>query len=97
MNNFAPKPPDYLDFVPGYEYYEERNKVWDNLPADVKERLQHRGIRSIPEGVALRKYSPEGNKIATGRDDVITIGDANRIILQNLRRSGFSLTPDDRQ
>jgi nitroreductase len=78
-------------------FYEERNKVWDNLPADIKERLQQRGIRSIPEGVALRKYSREGNKIATGRDDAITIGDANRVILQNLRRSGFSLTPDDRQ
>ncbi len=78
-------------------YYKERNKVWDSLPTDLRERLQERGIRSIPEGVALRKYSPEGNKIASGRDDVMTIGDANRVILQNLRRSGFSLTPDDRQ
>jgi len=74
------------------EIYRERNEAWDRVPDDVKERLAHKGIHNIPEGVARRKFGAEDYFVNEKIGSTLGISNASRIILENLGKAGFDLT-----
>jgi nitroreductase len=63
-------------------FYREREGVWDTVGEGLKERLAAQDIRSIPQALAVQRFS---DQVTSARSTGI---------LANLKRSGFSLTDD---
>ena len=62
------------------EWYAERDKVWEKVSEERKEKLKGQNIHSIADSLAVQRYSDEVTE------------ERSRGILDNLRRSGFDLT-----
>jgi nitroreductase len=63
-------------------YYAEREDVWDTVSEDLKERLATQGIYSIPQALAVQRFS---DQVTARRSEGI---------LRNLRKAGFHLMED---
>ena len=61
-------------------WYAERDKVWDKVSEERKEKLKGQNIHSIGGALAVQRYSAE------------VVEQRSRGILDNLRRSEFDLT-----
>ena len=62
--------------------YRERERVWETVKEGLKERLRKENIHSIPQAVAVQRYSKE---IVVGR---------SKGIIENLDRAKFVLTQE---
>ena len=61
-------------------YYAERETVWEKVSDQLKERLSTQGIFSIPQAIAVQKFSDE------------VTSERSMGILDNLRKAGFKLS-----
>ena len=61
-------------------WYAERDKVWEKVSEERKEKLKGQNIHSIADSLAVQRYSAEVTE------------QRSRGILDNLRRSEFNLT-----
>lgn len=61
------------------QYYEQRESLWYSLTDELKQSLAKQNIRSIPQAIAVQKYSEAiVNQVSEG-------------ILENLIKSGFDI------
>jgi nitroreductase len=60
-------------------FYREREKVWDSVPEDKRQGLAAQGIRSIPQAIAVQKFSPEITR------------ERSQGVLDNLQRFGLTV------
>jgi nitroreductase len=63
-------------------FYREREGVWETVKEEIKERLRKENIHSIPQAVAVQRYSKE---VVVGR---------SKGIVENLDRAKFVLTQE---
>ncbi len=61
------------------EWYEKRDRVWDNVPEERKALLAEQGIEGIAQALSVQKFSHE------------IVEKRSRGILRNLRQSTFDL------
>jgi hypothetical protein len=73
-------------------FYLEREEVWDRLPDELKERLNSKGVHSIPEGIAARKFSSTDYFISNEKGYIPAVTKASRTVADNLRKAGFNLS-----
>jgi nitroreductase len=64
-------------------YYAEREGVWDTVSEELKERLATQGIHSIPQALAVQRFS-----------DQVTAQRSEGIV-SNLHKAGFHLVEDE--
>ena len=62
--------------------YKERERVWETVREELKERLRKENIHSIPQAVAVQRYSKQ---VVVGR---------SKGIVENLDRAKFVLTQE---
>ncbi len=74
------------------KFYQEREEVWDRLPDELKERLNAKGVHSIPQGIAARKFSATDYFISDEKGYIRSVTKASRTIASNLKKAGFNLT-----
>jgi hypothetical protein len=63
-------------------FYRERENVWETVNEEIKERLRKENVHSIPQAVAVQRYSKQ---VVAGR---------SKGIIENLDRAKFVLTQE---
>lgn len=60
-------------------FYGEREKIWEAVPAARKKKLRKEGIETIPQALAVQRFSEEPTRVRSEG------------VLRNLERAGFTL------